>query len=370
MKYLLLSLGLFLVSCSWFGRKETPVSTAPSAEVMQTFEKANLHLDQEEYAEAARLYDKILKQNPATELDLVILFNSGTAYEGLKRCKTAAGRYRKLVRIASNRFKKIEARALLRLSYNYECLGNEARVISSLTDAWNRRKYLSVEKGRAEVPARLAAAYARLGNQKMARKYYLEAERGLKLVHGTVRSELDKRLILARTLFFMGNVEDFSILAKRPDVFFDGMKQSQVYLLKSMEMNEKNWSGKSTDALSEIYRKIWDHLSSLDMKDGAVRIQGQKIAFRSVESIEFLKASRFPDDNEPKIILSFFNRMVQTEQKFRAFLAENATETPLTEEAKERDGLRRSGKVISSGESVLEKKRKTKTKKSKRKKGR
>lgn len=197
---------LSLVSCASKQAKDSTdegesfESPVPPAD-QQAFERGMSHLEREEYELALEEFDRIIESNPSSEFHLVTLFNRGAALEGMGKCSESTKAYRQTLRLANKRYRRIEAQALFRLAYTYECLGDIPKQIASLRDAMRRRKFLSQEISAAELPARLAAAYARTGNLKTAEKYFAEAQKGLMLVHTEAGDPLQRKELLARTLF-------------------------------------------------------------------------------------------------------------------------------------------------------------------------
>jgi hypothetical protein len=66
------------------------------------------------------------------------------------------------------------------MSIMYECLGQDTKAITSLLDARKRGKDLPFETQVAEIPGRLAAAYARMNNRTKALEYFNQASEGLR----------------------------------------------------------------------------------------------------------------------------------------------------------------------------------------------
>src|SRR5665213_4402945 len=139
-RFLILTL-LLVSACVTKPKKSSEIPDQDSPHQAE-FDRGVQALDGERYQEAASIFDSLLLEKPGTELDLVTLFNSGIAYEGLAQCKTAADRYRKVVRSSAGSFKRIEAEALFRLSLAYECLGQDAKTVTALLDAKRRGKDL------------------------------------------------------------------------------------------------------------------------------------------------------------------------------------------------------------------------------------
>ncbi|MCB0384593.1 MAG: hypothetical protein KDD43_04300 [Bdellovibrionales bacterium] len=363
---------LSLVSCASKQAKDSTdegesfESPVPPAD-QQAFERGMSHLEREEYELALEEFDRIIESNPSSEFHLVTLFNRGAALEGMGKCSESTKAYRQTLRLANKRYRRIEAQALFRLAYTYECLGDIPKQIASLRDAMRRRKFLSQEISAAELPARLAAAYARTGNLKTAEKYFAEAQKGLMLVHTEAGDPLQRKELLARTLFFMGRVQpDADRISRLSDAYIGSLKFLQAYLLKSTEMESKEWSPRAAENLVEAYRVIWLALEkppqlNSDPKDKAVNESALRqwranLARGAINSIQSLRTLRFPDPKESLGVQGVFNEMDRQERKLQAYLADLAVSTDLTPEAKTREGIRRDGRVKATESSPLERK--------------
>ena len=270
-------------------------------------------------------------------MDLVVLFNSGVAYEGMGECKKASERYRQVARSSATKFKRIEGEALFRLSLAYECMGQDAKTVTALIDAKRRGKDLSFETVNAEIPARMAAAYARLGSRAKAMEYFNLASQGLKATVARGAGHVHKDL-LARTLFLMGKLSPTQRSASvDPGSYLQSLSMQQAYLLQAMEFNKAPWSGKAEDDLKTGYRNIWDFkFSDVDKQ--------REFYTRGIQTINELRKIRMnrPDPG----IDSVFAMLDQTESKLQSELSKGAETNKLTPAAEKREGFRQSGRLV------------------------
>jgi len=357
---------VFLTGCSLFSRKrqgslagsESAATAAKiSAEKQQVqmeFNNALALLDLGKFSEAGRKFKQILTKYPNTDLELLIVYNLGGALEGLKRCDRAVKRYRQVLQRSAGKFKKLEAKALLRMSYSYECVGDDAKVVASLLDLQKRGSFLGKEVSLAEIPARLAAAYSRLNNEYLAQSYFLKAQEGLKQLNTNFRTPGKKRELLARTLFHMGSMQKHSLESMTTKSFLESQKYLQNYLLMSVELNDVRWSPRSAEEILEGYDKIFAKIkqeepSSTDEVDiRKARTRQLNLAQGAIGNLRSLQLQRFQQRQEPVIISSLFERIKQTEQKFEVEMARVTRGTNLTKEALERDALKLPGRVLES----------------------
>jgi tetratricopeptide (TPR) repeat protein len=333
----LLSCGcIVLAGCA--APQKTEVQKAKEETQQTKFDQGLKALDQQDYAEAARIFDKLSLEKPGTELDLVTIYNSGAAYYAMAQCQKAADRYRQVIRSSAGKFKRIEGEALFRLSLAYECLGQDAKAIASLLDAKKRSKSLSFETASAQIPARLAAAYARMGNREKAMEYFDSASRALKVIvaRGYSPTQLDT---LANTMFLMGQL---SPTQRNMEVDAQGFLQSlsiqQPYLLQALEMHRPNWSAKAESDLRLAYENIKRYKVDDPLQRHAFLTRGLQVA-GELKKIRMPK----PDSAEETI----FVQVDDSERYLRNELTKVPDSTPLTNEAQRREGLKRQGRLTS-----------------------
>lgn len=349
---------LFAVLSSWFiGCSSAPKQDAPAVDMQpvdpaldKKFNEGLKALEEERYRQAVQIFDSILVQNPASEFDLIALYNSAAAYEGLSRCKTAGRRYRQVARTSAGRYPRVEAMALFRLSYAYECLGYPQKVIASLLDVQRRKEYLSEEVVYAEVPARLAASYAQLGQLEVAKKYFDQAEAGIQRLRRIHSQRPDLVDLLARTYFFMGRVQARQETDVKPQGFFQSLRFQQAHLIKAVELESDPWSRKASETLLEAYRDLWEYLEQGRARRANASYQERRqYVLDWVEggqqALAELKTLRFPRAQEGQEAKRMFSQLEEEERRMQEFLAEFAVSHPLTPEAESREGIKREGKV-------------------------
>jgi len=319
-------------------------------EIKKTFNEAVLLLDREEYKASIKKFNYLLKQHPTTSMQFFILFNMGVAYEGMGHCGSAANRYRKIVSNQKGTNEALKARSLLRLSYTYECLKKDTLVVATLHDAIKKEKHLSKEVALAEIPARLAAAYSRLGNSVEAKRYFKKAQQGLKVINRTTRNKTEKKDLLAKTYYFMGDLRTVEIKGIDDTRFVEHLKSLQTYLLRSVELNVPKWSTLSAnqilDAYDSIVGEILKHHKSTSLAKNSAKKQSElsaneELSLRALQSIDSLISNRFPDDKEAKVVSLLFTKVQERKRKIEISLASLGHRTTLTQEA-----LRRKRRMI------------------------
>lgn len=302
------------------------------------FQRGLRALEKEDFSQAATAFDRLLVARPATEMDLLTTYNSGSAYEGMGQCSRAAERYREVVRSSMGKYARLEALALFRLSLMYECLGNDNKTITALLDAHKRGKELPVEVDRAELPARLAAAYARMGNRAKALEYFNQASDGLKAVLGNGTTARAQKETLSRTLYYMGHLNPAQKQGDAdPNGFLQSLSMQQPYLLQAVEMQTNPWSRKAADDLASAY----DTMVRFRIAEPDKRSQYYT---RSLQVIAELRKIRLPDGGAKED--EIFAKVDRTERRIQSELASVAATTKLTPDAEKREGVMREGRLV------------------------
>lgn len=320
------------------------------AEPNPVFEKGLRSLERQEYAEAAKIFDQLLVSDPGAKWDLVITYNSAAAHEGLGNCEKAAERYREVVRASNQKFQRMEAQALFRLSLMYECLGQDTKAVAALLETEKRAQALPPETVQAEVPARLAAAYSRLGNREKALDYFDKAGLGLKAIiarsTGSTRPQTE---LLARTLFLMGQLNPQQRKAEAaPEAYLLSISMQQPHLLQAVEMNHPLYSQKAFDELHLAYANIWKYKFEDLNKRRSFYEKGLQVAGE-------LRRLRLPDANS--MVDAVYSDLSKTEARLKAELSKLAETTRLTREAEQRDGLRQTGRLVDPPRAKAKRKR-------------
>jgi len=326
-----------IAACAGRSREEQPVEPAPLPPQLPAFEQGVRALDKEQYSEAARIFDRLLVAKPATEHDLVTTFNAGAAYEGMGNCLKASDRYREVTRGSAGKFTRLEAVAFFRLSLMYECLGQDVKAIAALLDAKKRGRELPFATLNAEIPARLAASYSRLGNQKKALEYFALANKGLKKI---VSEESGKKQqeILGQSLFLMGQLNPAQRRAEGDAKgFLQGLSMQQPHLLQAVELRHPVWSRKAADDLNLAY----DNLFKFKFSDPDAQ---NEYFVRALQVVRELKRLKMP--NETPEAADIFAKAEAAESRLNIEIAKVAESNKLTSEAEKRDSLKKTGRLV------------------------
>lgn len=217
------------------------------------------------YDEALAGFDRFIQQNPASPFTQAATLNSGRALEGLKNWQGAIDRYHEVVRATASA-PKLQATALYRLSFCHESLGDDAQVVVDLNDLLSHANGLPKETAQGELPARLAAAYARIGNFERAQEFYSRAEAGITKLRKAYGGKVPEWL--PKTLFLMGDCSNRQFSWNDFEPAIRSFARSQVYLLEAAELNQQPWANRGADELIRVYNTLVTTIEGAPVPDG------------------------------------------------------------------------------------------------------
>ncbi len=327
---------------------EDPRSQAAAGGPM-SYRRGVRQLEQEDYKGAITAFEEGLQAEPTSPYTQVAVYNTGRALEGLGRWAEAEQKYRDVVR-ATARAPKLQALALYRLSFCYEARNDDTRTVAALMDARTRVHHLPEEIAIAEMPARLAAAYARVGNIDEAMKYYAQGEVGIsRLRNQAYGGEGGGRAVpewLPRTLYHMGRMSLRTIAWGDFEDTLRPIERTQLYLLQAAELEAGAYSREAARELIRVYAEIWNVVSTpppADPADDPVTAkratQDRQWSFveKALELSRALKAARAPAEKDRSAqVEEIFAFVANQEKKLLRLLDQPLEGSGLTPEAKAR----------------------------------
>jgi hypothetical protein len=240
----------------------------------------------------------------------------------------------------------------VRLSDCLICLGDDKKAMVNLVEVYNNRKFLPEEVGEAEVPARLAAAYARDGNGKMAERYFKAAEVGLNKLRNSKNMPRDQREIMARTLFLMGNMQQLKPDTLTSADYFTTVASLQKYLFRAVEMNVDVWSPQAIEQIREAYDKTWHYLDAVKpspTEDKGIAKRENKenkvtVAKTALAALRSLYKERVPSPDEPRTVQLLISDLRKQEAKIEGYMALHMSGSERTEEGERLESVKREGR--------------------------
>lgn len=363
---------IFISGCSYFSKKDDSkdsVNFSSQETAAKEFERGNVLMDSEDYRAALSVYERILVVHPVSTLDAMIMFNVGLSNLLLGQCTEAEPHFRKVVRFTHKDTPSLTVRAKLRLSEALSCQGKEKEAMVLLLEINRDKSKLPHEVAEAELPAKIAAAYSRNGNRKMADRFFGIAENGLRKVQSRNLPVKDKQALLAKTLFLMGDATNVKKETGGPEGYFQTLKVQQRYLLRAVEFDVKPWSQKAYDQLINVYGNTWDFLKDIqpdpNLDETAsrrdVKVRKANVVQIAMDGLKALKDSRNLGIEPPELLNELLRKLTQQEAKLTNYLVAEVPGSEYTSEAMKLQSGKREGQV-KSDETILEKKAKAKKK--------
>ncbi len=340
-RLILVIVALSLASCAQFSRKDSENQQGQQAQEKADFEVAQNALQHGRYPQAHQLFLEFMNSYKQSKYLQAARLGQAQALEGLEKWSEAAAIARDVYLQTLNYQPEIAAKALYRLSFSYDALGEDHRSIAALVDAKRLGKHLPPEIALAEIPARLAAAYGREGQDRVALKYLNEAEQGIAQVGKTQKNNLSADW-LARTYYQMGSVSMNQLSAETFSKFIRGQNLVQLYLIKSMAQNSSVWSQASLEKLRDNYRDLYAQVVlAKDDKEEQVRSGGELIDL--IDRAELYKPISAQRLN--KYESDFYSYLQEVRKKTEAILYSTTETMALTEESKRLNSIKRPGRV-------------------------
>jgi tetratricopeptide (TPR) repeat protein len=331
---------------------------ASSSQAPRKYNDAAILLAQGNYKDALAAFDAFLRSQPTSPYTQVANFNAGRALEGLERWSDAVERYRQVVQV-TNKSPRLQALALYQLSFPYEAMNDDPRTVATLIDCEGRKQFLPDAIATAELPARLASAYARVGNLDLAMKYYSEAESGIARLHHQTASQAAPEW-LAKTLYLMGRLSLREMTWDNFDEALRPVQRAQLFLLQAIELENPKWSEEALTETEKIYDQMLEVLKSPPKTNEDDQVlsarEAQKrqwdLTEQTLECARALRAARPPNEIvKSGKVEQLFTYVKSVEKKLMQILAEPPVGEGLTKESKERR-MRVRGKVVAPDDTL------------------
>ena len=249
--FLVLSALCFMaVRCTSSSKKKTSLTRKQIHQMNQALSFSQ----NQEFLKGAAIYDQLFDAVKDKSSKTLVLFNAGVAYKEAGHCDKALTRYRKLLDYAIDN-SSLKARGLIEISYAYECLGKEELALISLKDAEPVLNSLPWTLAQLAYPARLAIAHARLGKISQANHYRDLSLKKVLRSRTVFSSEEELKDKISRMFYIMGRsyVQKESI---HPEAFVKAFSYHQIYLLQSLFLRHKMWSGLAKKELDRLFEKL------------------------------------------------------------------------------------------------------------------
>lgn len=243
--------------------------------------------------------------------------------------------------VSLSRKPEAAAQASYRMSFIFEDLGEPEKTLAALNEAETQRGYLPERISRAQIPARKAMVYAKLGERDLARQWLDRAERGLSEIRSAQKST--DLAWLAETYFQMGRVSSQSQFASSWDYRMDTLSIAYPLLYKAALQQVEPWSPQAEAAILQLYQEAFNVLFASKEKFAELR----SMATKFLVVIEKTSAYRPQNINSvPTTMHRIYTLEDEMKKKLTQFIYSPETDMSLTPEAAERNSIKRFYRLI------------------------
>lgn len=341
MKFYGIFLLIFFVGCAHLNRSTSTESLSEQSVQEAAILKAQRELESGKVESALQMLRVFQNKYPQSIFFQSARLSEGEALERLSQPREALEVYRSIFFQTEAEHGEIAALALYRMAFAYEALGDDLKMVASLLDAKKRGDLLPIEIAAAQIPAKLAVAYARQNHFQESLAYLNDAEKGLSMVMSFKGKEIGPEW-LAKIYFEMGSVSSNQLSLDNFDDFVRAQKVVQVYLLKSLKQNDPFWSARSLTRLQETYRDLDTQLGrTVDNREVQIQLGGSFVDLMNQAELFRPLIDQPMNTYENK----FYNFLSEIRKKTEIALYRGGEQLPLTEESQRLHSLKRPGQV-------------------------
>ncbi|MFP5518807.1 MAG: tetratricopeptide repeat protein [Bdellovibrionia bacterium] len=255
----LVLLVVHLTSCAHLNelftdRKSDAEKSQPSAQELAFFERGEKELKERNFEEAQKTFREFYEKNPSSSLLNLAILGEADALHQLGQSQEALSRLTQLRDRSITRNPSFAALASYRMSFIYEDLGDVEKTLAALVEAESQKRHLSPLVVHAEIPARKARNYLKMGASSEARRWVEQANRGVEYLRSHYKSKNDDWL--AEVYFNMGKISSQSQLDLTWEQRMESYHLAYPFLYKSVLQNVEPWSENSMQALLFIYQDM------------------------------------------------------------------------------------------------------------------
>lgn len=259
MKFLIMgSLFFLMLSCS--SAPKSPFQEPSKSDAVQgnehrlAVEAGERSLAAGKWKEAETQFADFVRRHPISTYSARAYYGQARSLEGQGRYPEAINLYRQVGEQARTTAPDVAAMAYLRLSFCYEALGDENRLVAALTDAETLGESLPEDIRTIQLPARRAASLLRRGQGAEARQILKKVEKALPDVN--VHSPMELRQRHADLLLTMGTQQFQGLNAENYLPTLETFEALQLFLWKAMLLKSPPASDQALAQLTEGYSAL------------------------------------------------------------------------------------------------------------------
>jgi tetratricopeptide (TPR) repeat protein len=224
----------------------------------------------------------------------------------------------------------IAAFAEWRLSYTAEALGDDLRALSHVASAENLKQSLPVTIRLAEIPARKAILYHKLGQFEQAYKATQSADQGLEEILSGAHAMRPQDAELCEMYYNMGAATAYVLDDQTPQSILMAQKVSQKYLLQSMQFHQHKHAKMAADLLLQNMNSLWNWQQTFPDRRTQIDVAAQLLELVQI-SERYLNISNRLGPLEVQVK----TQVTLMKNKINDFIYSNKEFNILTEESKQ-----------------------------------
>lgn len=234
--------------------------------------------------------------------------------------------------------------SLFELAQLSEIKGSWEIALSQLKECEVKKSHLPAVKGDLELPARLAGAYAALGEIELSDTYSQKAEQALQTYSAQLRPDLRSDW-WAETYYRMGSLPIQYMTDKNWLAYAKRFETSVTHLIRSMEYSDTNWSLKSLQQAEDFFKKSLEFLNLSEelseenwwLKKESTR---QKLDIM-IFLVQKIKIWKFEKAKATDTITQFYKKIEIIEAEIRQRRSQFRDTAPLTPNSFKRKNIKR-----------------------------
>lgn len=228
---------------------------------------------------------------------------------------------------------QISTQALFELAQLNEIKGNWEIALSQLKECESKKAFLPLVKAELELPARLAGAYAALGEVSLSDLYSQKAEKALQTYSAQLRPDLQKEW-WAETYYRMGSLPTQYMTDQNWMAYAKRFESAVTHLIRSMEYENSSSSRKSLLQAEDFFKKSLEFSNvSEDISEENWWLR-KNSAREKLDTMLFLiqkiKLWKFEKPEPSNTIAQFYKKIEMIENEVRSKRTQFRDTAPLT----------------------------------------
>lgn len=205
------------------------------------------------------------------------------AYYDMEQYQKALDVYEAILIETASQNEELWARARYESALCQEALGDPLKALALLLELERSSRDLPQEISMALLPVRIAALYMSMGRTAEAETFVERADLGVNFLM-TELGTAGNKPVVSETLYRMGTIPFAPLTSSNFSNMMQVHMRSQVYLLRTMELDDPIWAARAHEDLVKIYKLDLDFINTewKAPEDKASRIQGLKDLHRLI----------------------------------------------------------------------------------------